>query len=71
MLYAVNRDENGWQQTDAFKPERFIGKDGQCRRPDNLLPFGIGNMFYQLLLVIVLAVLVLPQAVIVLKKQIV
>ena len=43
MLYAVNENDKGWEDPDAFKPERFIDQNGECHRPDNLIPFGIGK----------------------------
>ena len=53
MLYAVNGDDKAWEDPDAFKPERFLGTDGKCHRPDNLMPFGIGKILSELVFVLV------------------
>ena len=43
MLFAVNEDGKEWQNPDVFMPERFLDEYGTCKRPQNLVPFGIGK----------------------------
>ena len=45
MLYAVNGDDKTWEEPSVFKPERFLDENGNCHRPEHLLPFGIGRTY--------------------------
>ena len=43
-LYTVHRDERIWEEPDEFKPSRFLDKNGEIIRKNELIPFGIGKL---------------------------
>ncbi|OWA52895.1 Cytochrome P450 2U1 [Hypsibius exemplaris] len=43
-LWAMHHDERLWNEPMEFRPERFLGMDGQCRKDfEAYLPFGTGH----------------------------
>ncbi|GAB6023744.1 hypothetical protein CHUAL_008500 [Chamberlinius hualienensis] len=42
-LRAVHYDQKLWGDPENFRPERFIGSNGECLKPEYLLPFSIGK----------------------------
>ena len=42
-LYSVHQDPEVWGDPENFRPERFIGPDGQVTRPEEFIPFSIGK----------------------------
>ncbi|GAB6023745.1 hypothetical protein CHUAL_008501 [Chamberlinius hualienensis] len=42
-LKAVHYDPKLWGDPENFRPERFIGSNGECLKPEYLLPFSIGK----------------------------
>ncbi|XP_063220883.1 probable cytochrome P450 304a1 [Bacillus rossius redtenbacheri] len=42
VLWSANRDPNMWDEPDAFRPERFLDKEGKLIK-DKTLPFGGGK----------------------------
>ncbi|GAB6023743.1 hypothetical protein CHUAL_008499 [Chamberlinius hualienensis] len=42
-LRAVHYDQKLWGDPENFRPERFIGSNGECFKPEYLLPFSIGK----------------------------
>jgi cytochrome P450 len=43
-LDSVLHDPAIWGDTDNFRPERFIGPDGKLTKPDEFIPFGVGEL---------------------------
>lgn len=42
-LYALHKDKKHWGDPENFRPERFLDSDGNVRREDALIPFGMGK----------------------------
>ncbi|GAB6023740.1 Cytochrome P450 2 sub R member 1 [Chamberlinius hualienensis] len=42
-IWAVHNDEKLWGDPKNFRPERFIGPNGDCVKPEYLLPFSMGK----------------------------
>ncbi|XP_072020661.1 cytochrome P450 2U1-like [Amphiura filiformis] len=42
-LWAVHHDPKIWNDTEEFKPERFLNRDGKVTRQAELIPFSIGR----------------------------
>ena len=42
-IRSIHCDPNIWNDPDEFKPERFIGDDGQVVVPKQLIPFSTGH----------------------------
>ncbi|GAB6030768.1 hypothetical protein CHUAL_007617 [Chamberlinius hualienensis] len=42
-LWAVHRDPKIWGDPENFRPERFIGMNGQVMKNDHLIPFSMGK----------------------------
>lgn len=38
-------DKQIWEDPENFRPERFIDSDGKLVKPDDYIPFGIGEYF--------------------------
>ncbi|KAK7500080.1 hypothetical protein BaRGS_00008627 [Batillaria attramentaria] len=43
FLETALLDPEAWDEPSAFRPERFIGPDGKLKKPDELIPFGVGR----------------------------
>lgn len=44
FLETALNDPKTWGDPLTFRPERFIGPDGKLTRPDEFIPFSIGNL---------------------------
>ncbi|XP_038069254.1 cytochrome P450 2D3-like [Patiria miniata] len=42
-IYAVHNDPELWGDPENFRPERFLGEDGQLVKPEYLIPFSTGQ----------------------------
>jgi len=42
-LLAVHHEPKLWGDPENFRPERFLNADGDCVKPDYLIPFSIGK----------------------------
>ncbi|XP_041350185.1 cytochrome P450 2C23-like [Gigantopelta aegis] len=42
-LHSVHRDPKVWENSDDFRPERFLDKEGKVVKPDELIPFFMGR----------------------------
>ncbi len=42
-LHNAYFSEDIWDDPMAFKPERFIGENGQIQKLNCLMPFGVGT----------------------------
>ena len=42
-LTSILQDPEVWGDPENFRPERFIGPDGKVTRPEEFIPFGIGD----------------------------
>ena len=45
-VYTVFNNPQHFPEPQAFKPERFLDQDGNLKRIDALIPFGIGMYMY-------------------------
>nr|KAG5708847.1 hypothetical protein BaRGS_009256 [Batillaria attramentaria] len=43
ILETALFDPEAWDEPSAFRPERFIGPEGKLKKPDELIPFGVGR----------------------------
>lgn len=43
LISSVHMDPELWDQPEEFKPERFIGANGNVQRPEFFMPFGVGR----------------------------
>ena len=43
-LYAVHRDDRIWEDPYQFKPSRFLDKNGEIVRRNELIPFSVGKL---------------------------
>lgn len=43
LLWSVHMDPTKWPQPEKFRPERFLGENGQVFKPDYLMPFSTGQ----------------------------
>ena len=43
-LHAAHRDERIWEESDVFKPSRFLDSNGEIIRRSELIPYGIGKL---------------------------
>ncbi|XP_071492517.1 cytochrome P450 2U1-like [Diadema antillarum] len=41
--WRVSRDPRLWTDPEEFKPERFLDVNGNCVKPDEMIPFSIGK----------------------------
>ncbi|XP_055334007.1 cytochrome P450 2J6-like [Paramacrobiotus metropolitanus] len=44
-LHAINRNPQYYDDPLSFKPERFIGPDGEVHLPKQFMPFSVGTRF--------------------------
>ncbi|XP_029164018.1 methyl farnesoate epoxidase-like [Nylanderia fulva] len=42
-FHSVHNDNTYWEEPDVFRPQRFLDEQGQFRRNNNSLPFGLGK----------------------------
>ncbi|GAB6023741.1 Cytochrome P450 2 sub R member 1, variant 2 [Chamberlinius hualienensis] len=42
-IWAVHYDKDLWGDPENFRPERFIGPNGDCVKPEYLIPFSTGK----------------------------
>ncbi len=42
-IYAAMHDPKVFPEPDMFRPERFLGPDGQMKPPAAFIPFGMGG----------------------------
>lgn len=42
-LYAAMHDPDIFPEPDVFRPERFLGPDGQVKPQEAFVPFGVGG----------------------------
>ncbi|GAB6023742.1 hypothetical protein CHUAL_008497 [Chamberlinius hualienensis] len=42
-IWAVHYDKDLWGDPENFRPERFIGPNGDCVKPEYLIPFSSGK----------------------------
>ncbi|KAK7021790.1 hypothetical protein SK128_010779 [Halocaridina rubra] len=42
-IYGIHWDRNVWNDPENFRPERFIDKDGQLIRSENVVAFSVGR----------------------------
>jgi len=47
-LISVHLDPEVWDEPDMFRPERFLGKNGQFVKQDAFCAFSMGKIFFQL-----------------------
>lgn len=40
---SILKDPDLWENPEEFRPERFIGPDGEIIRREELVPFGVGK----------------------------
>ena len=45
MSRAMTHDENVYPEPFAFKPERFLDKNGELNDDDRILAFGFGRRY--------------------------
>jgi cytochrome P450 len=43
-LYGLHRDKQYWVDPEVFRPERFLDSQGNVKREEALIPFGIGKI---------------------------
>nr|XP_054773774.1 cytochrome P450 2U1-like [Lytechinus pictus] len=41
--WRISRDPKIWDDPEVFKPERFLDAEGNCVKPEELMPFSIGK----------------------------
>ena len=49
-LWSVHFDEKLYPDPHTFRPERFIIEEGKVVKSEHLVPFSIGEFYYQLLI---------------------
>ena len=47
-LMSVHLDPEVWDEPDMFRPERFLGKNGQFVKQEAFCAFSMGKIFFQL-----------------------
>lgn len=43
LLYACHMDSNLWADPEKFEPTRFIDENGNVKKPEQFIPFGVGR----------------------------
>ena len=43
LMESVLSDEKIWEDPEVFRPERFLDENGKCARPDEFIPFSLGE----------------------------
>lgn len=43
LLHAVHMNPEKWDNPQEFRPERFLNSEGQVFKPENFMPFGVGQ----------------------------
>jgi cytochrome P450 len=44
-LYGLHMDKKYWGDPEVFRPERFLDSQGNVKREEALIPFGIGKIW--------------------------
>jgi len=48
-MHSVHKDEKVWGDPDVFRPERFLDSEGNVTNLTHLIPFGMGNLRFQII----------------------
>lgn len=51
LQWAVHMDPEFWPDPDRFQPERFLDENGRFYKPDNFIPFQLGEYIFLLKLI--------------------
>jgi cytochrome P450 len=46
-IFSAHMDVEHWKDPEVFRPERFIGEDGQLTGTEHMIPFSLGRIILQ------------------------
>nr|AYE67166.1 cytochrome P450 [Laodelphax striatellus] len=49
-LYSIHMDKKFWKDPENFRPERFLDSEGRVKFVDRLIPFGTGEIHYNIII---------------------